>query len=179
MNDNEIKEICEKIYRNHKKALDIIFKNVGALQNESQFAVAKLLNDFIKNENQYEFVGKNDNIRNICFTHKEFSKYAEIFKFRIWNGIMNEDFSLVIDFLNLDFEKQKLLCNACGIKKIIKSPQNKVSFGKILSKQECRKFNEDFEKDSKISPKWEEKILSNLKNKLNNIDVDKVGKILQ
>ena len=180
MNDIKIKEICQTIYKNHKNALEIIYENIEAFSglDECQVAIADLLKEELITTNQYEIIGEASAVRNISFIHKNFKNYKPFFKFKIWNAIMKNDFSLVLEFLNVeDLNKQQSLCEYCGITKCTKT-QNAKSFGRILTTAECKKLYKNFEQTGEISQKWKTTILENFRTKINKINVSKIEELL-
>ena len=173
--DEKIKQICERIYSCHRKAIDTIIDNVDTGQNECQIAVARLINTAIGENNKYKHLGGKDNYRNISFIPKDFSQYEDCFKFRIWNAVMKGEFSLKIDFLKDDLNIQQQICNACN-KAIIKTQKNTV-IGTILNRKECEKLCKNYEDNQELTKEWEEKILNKIKSILSIVNYDALKNI--
>ena len=174
MDDEEIKQICERIYSSHRKAIDTIIDYVDTGRNESQIAVAKLVNEYITNKG-FKFKCNKDNYRNISFIPLELEKYENYFRFRIWNAVMKGEFSLKVDFSSNDFDIQQRISSACN--KSIKKCQQNTVICTILNKKECEKLCADFDKENELIQDWKEKIINNIESALNKIDYEQLDKI--
>lgn len=98
MDNKKLKEVCMKIYRNHKNALDLIFENKPDLQ----FLISEVLQQIVKEQG---FKLDSYSKTYVRFYPTQFEKYKFL---RKGNGWTNTNNILLFEFKNTD---NRLTCN--------------------------------------------------------------------
>ena len=171
--DEKLKEICQKIYNNHKSAINLIMDNVET--NVTQTIIAETL---VKQLKSMGFRQIGTGTRNIRFVPGTWDSWScKRISFNLYNsGGINKKYYLFVDAIfdsRIHNEKQ------IAISKCLGNNGNKKRIGTVLSKTDLENLCKYIEDNGEINNENEEKLKQSLHKCLSNIDFDKINQIIK